>query len=134
MPELTQQLPEGQTQLRGSLERAFDLGGRRVHRLGSAKTSVTFEVDGSAERSITLLLDRHPPEIADGAEDAEITIELSGEQADRFARGELVLPNCLLRGEVASRGPVRKYLALDPILRSLLARAHDADADSDSDE
>ena len=108
--------------LRPCIERALALGGRPVHRLGSAGTSVTFRVLPSEELSVTLLLDRHPPEVVDGSEPAEITIELDGDQAERFARGELVLPNCILRGEVACRGPVRKYLTLDPILRALLAR------------
>ena len=72
---------------------------------------------------MTLLLDREPPEVVAGVEPAEITIEMDREQAARFAAGELVLPNLILRDEVAWRGPVRKYLSLDPVLRGLLARS-----------
>ncbi len=124
-PEVPGELPELRLALRESVERALDLGGRPVHRLGSAGTSVTFLVVEAEEMSLTLLLDRHPPEVVDGSEPAEITIELTPEQAARFARGELILPNCILRGEVPCRGPVRKYLAFDPILRALLGRASD---------
>lgn len=111
------------TDLRPCIERALGLGGRPVHRLGSAGTSVTFRVLPAEELSVTLLLDRRPPAVVDGSEPAEITIELDADQAHRFSRGELVLPNCILRGEVACRGPVRRYLAFDPILRALLGRA-----------
>jgi len=33
----------------------------------------------------------------------------------------LILSNCLLREQITASGPVRKYLACDPILRALLA-------------
>jgi len=62
-------------QLRERLERALKAGGRPVDRLGGAETSVTFKISGG-EETITLLLDRQPPEVVDGDEPAEITIEL----------------------------------------------------------
>jgi hypothetical protein len=107
--------------LRASLERALAMGGRPVHRLGGAGTSVTFHVAGG--ESVTLLLDRRPPVVAPAGEPAESTVHLDAEQARQFARGELVLPNCLLSGTVDARGPIRKYLALDPVMRALLARS-----------
>jgi len=106
--------------LRAALERALALGGRPVHRLGSAGTSVTFTIAGSD--AATLLLDRHPPMICGGDEPAEIAIDLAEEQGERFLCGELTLPTDVLMGAVATRGPVRRYLALDPVLRALLAR------------
>jgi hypothetical protein len=109
-------------QLRKALEQAIKVGGPQVERLGSAGTSVTFKIARSPKRSVTLLLDRDPPEVADGGEPAEITIELSAKQAERFARGDLALPTRIANGEVSYTGPVRKYLSLDPIIRSMLAR------------
>jgi hypothetical protein len=114
----------GAVGLRETVERALALGGPPVYRLGSAGTSVTFRTQGAEDDSLTLLLDRHPPQVTDASEPAEISIELSAEQARLFAEGRLVLPNRLLRGEVVCRGPVRKYLTYDPILRALLGRAH----------
>jgi hypothetical protein len=113
----------GDAGLRRSVERALGLGGPQVRRLGTAGTSVSINVRGDAERSVTLLLDRDPPLVTGSEEPAEITIELDPDQARRFAGGTLVLPNCILCGEVAYQGPVRKYLTLDPVLRSLLWRA-----------
>ena len=112
-------------ELQESIERALALGGRPVLRLGSAGTSVTFTVTDDEDQSVTLLLDRHPPETIAGVEPAEITIELDIAQANLFSTGELILPNCILRDEVSWCGPVRKYLSLDPVLRGLLARAND---------
>jgi hypothetical protein len=120
--ELDTRPPGLATELRDSLERALELGGRGVDRLGAAGTSVTFEVAGA--ESVTLLLDRRPPVVTGGDEPAEITVEFDADQAALFASGELVLPNAVLRGEVACSGPVRKYLALDPIVRALLGRAN----------
>ncbi len=100
-------------------------GGSQVERLGSAGTSVTFLVADAPKRSVTLLLDRSPPEVTDGGSPAEITIELDKKQAEGFARGELALPTRIASGEIPYTGPVRKYLSLDPIVRSLLARVNE---------
>jgi len=109
--------------LRESLEEAMLIGGDQVRRLGSAGTSVTFSIADPPKASVTLLMDRQPPEVADGSEPAEITIKLTAELAASFARGELALPTRIFSGEVPYDGPVRKYLGFDPILRSLLGRA-----------
>lgn len=97
-----------------------------VRRLRSAATSVTFRVEGSG--SVTILLDRDPPEVATDEEPAEIDILLSDEQAGAFSDGQLPLSMAIVGGEVECRGPVRKYLVVDAILRTILKRAH-ADAD-----
>lgn len=123
-PAIADQEPEMAVELREAVERALGLGGRPVLRLGSAGTSVRFVVGGDVGGAVTVLLDRHPPVVVNGGEPAEITIELDVGQAELFAGGRLVLPNCLLRGEVGCRGPVRKYLGFDPILRALLGRAN----------
>jgi hypothetical protein len=122
-PQDSRDLPEVAAGLREALEQALAMGGRPVHRLGSAGTSVTFLLAGERDLSATVLLDRHPPEVTNGSEPAEITIELDAEQADDFIAGQLVLPNCIHQGQVLCRGPVRKYLSFDPILRALLYRA-----------
>lgn len=103
-----------------ALQDALALNGRRVHRLGSARTSVTFEILDEHGAAVTLLLDRHPPVVVDAGEPAEVTITFTTAQAVSFMRGEMVLPNQLMAGTVTSRGPVRRYLRVDPILRSLL--------------
>lgn len=111
----------GAAHLRRNLERVLASGDARLIRLSAAETSVSFQTIDDPDASVTILLDRHPPVLADGHEPAEITIELTAAQATRLARGALLLPNALIAGDVRYTGPVRKYLAVDPVLRSLLA-------------
>lgn len=94
-------------------------------RLGRSGTSVAFRVGDDTVNSVTLLLDRQPPEVRDGTEPAEVIIELTRELAARFLRGELVLGTAIYSGLVTCRGPVRRYLGVDPILRTQLRRGHD---------
>jgi hypothetical protein len=108
--------------LRERLERALTDVGEASYRLSTARTTVAFVVTDDPASSVTLLLDRDPPCIASDDEPAEITIELTAAQALRFASAELHLPLALMAGEVTARGPVRKYLARDPVLRALLRR------------
>jgi hypothetical protein len=107
--------------LRDRLESAFQTDDPRIGRLGGAGTSVCFQVLHDPTQSVTVLLDRDPPAVLGGDEPAEITIELDEQQAERLARGGLSLPPALLAGQIAYRGPVRKYLMVDPVLRALLA-------------
>jgi hypothetical protein len=109
------------TLLRRNVERVLATDDTRLIRLAAAGTSVSFRIDEAPEHSVTILLDRSPPVLADGQEPAEITLGLTAAQAVRLARGVLLLPNALLAGEVAYSGPARKYLTVDPVLRSLLA-------------
>lgn len=111
----------GAEHLRSNLERVLASGDGRLARLSAAETSVSFKTADAPDNSVTILLDRHPPLLADGNEPAEITIQLTAAQASRLAQGALLLPNALITGEVSFTGPVRKYLAVDPVLRSLLA-------------
>jgi phospholipid/cholesterol/gamma-HCH transport system ATP-binding protein len=105
--------------LRRALEQALATGGVAVGKLAYAHTSVRFMAEGE---SVTLLLDRTPPELAYGSEPAEIEIELTPEQAERFARGHLNIPVEVVSGDVLVVGPVRKYLEVHPILAGLLSR------------
>lgn len=94
-------------------------------RLGRSGTSVAFRVGDDTGSSVTLLLDRQPPEVREGTEPAEVIIELTREAAAQFLRGELVLGTAIYSGLVTCRGPVRRYLGVDPILRTQLRRGHD---------
>jgi phospholipid/cholesterol/gamma-HCH transport system ATP-binding protein len=95
-------------------------GDPAVDRLRRTHTSVRFAVDGDG---VTLLLDRAPAALGDGDEPAEVELELSHDQARRFAAGRLSLVEELIRGQVCARGPVRRYMEVDPIVRRLLAAA-----------
>jgi ABC-type transporter Mla maintaining outer membrane lipid asymmetry ATPase subunit MlaF len=96
-----------------------------VGRLRYARTSVRFVVGGEG---VTLLLDRSPPAVGDADEPAEIEIDLSPEQAMAFARGGISLVEALIRDDVVARGPVRRYMEVDPILRRLLGLVDDGAA------
>jgi phospholipid/cholesterol/gamma-HCH transport system ATP-binding protein len=106
--------------IRGALERALSSGLSGVRRLSYARTSVRFSVAGRGPEA-TLLLDREPPEVAGPDEPAEIEIVLSAEDVSDFVTGALPMPTGVLTGAVSSRGPIRKYLEVDPILRGLLS-------------
>lgn len=121
------------SRLRECIQQVFAGGDLRLDRLSRAATSVCFCVLDDPSQSVTVLLDRNPPSVVSGEEPAEITIELGGADADALARGALVLPPALHTGRIAYRGPVRKYLMVDPVLRSLLA-ALDVDDEALPDE
>jgi ABC-type transporter Mla maintaining outer membrane lipid asymmetry ATPase subunit MlaF len=97
-----------------------------VGRLSYARTSVRFNV-ASPQDSVTLLLDRRPPALGGSDEPAEIEITLSVEQAQRFAAGRLNLSSEIVRGHVPVRGPVRRYMEIDPIIRGLLGAGSEGD-------
>lgn len=106
--------------LRDRLERAFARPGPRLQRLAAAGTTVCFLVRGVPDAAVTLFLDRQPPCVISTAEPAEVTIELSPTQAGALARGTLSLPPALWAGEISFSGQVRRYLAVDPVLRAML--------------
>lgn len=113
--------------MREHILQVLDASLTSVQRMGEAGTSVTFVVADHPEPPVTLLLDRVPPQVSDQS-DAEITIELDLEDAGRFLAGTLVLSNALIEGRARARGPIRKYLAVDPILRGLLSTPRSNDA------
>jgi hypothetical protein len=112
--------------MRDALRRALAADPARVRRLQSARTSVRFRIAGSGEH-VTVLLDKDHAQLDLGNGPAEIEIELDIAQARRFVAGELPLPPAVVSGAVAVRGPVRKYLQFDPILRGLLAETSSED-------
>jgi phospholipid/cholesterol/gamma-HCH transport system ATP-binding protein len=112
---------DAETRLRAALGRMVSDPEPVVRRLSYARTSVSFRVTGATSPS-TLLLDRRPPELGGPGEPAEIEIELTPEQALNLADGRLPMPAAILRGTVRYRGPVRKYLEIDPMVQWLLGR------------
>jgi phospholipid/cholesterol/gamma-HCH transport system ATP-binding protein len=110
--------------VRGALEDVFAADGAALRRLSYADTSVQF-VELDDDCATTLLLDRRPPALLDEPEPAEVTIELTRDQALQFAHGVLPMPAAVIRGEVSYSGPVRRYLEVDVILREMLARTRD---------
>jgi phospholipid/cholesterol/gamma-HCH transport system ATP-binding protein len=108
------------SRLRAALERSLACGLAEVNRLSHPRSSVCFRVEGDDD-GVTLLLDRVPPQVSGSHEPAEIEIFFAPGQADRFAVGALPMPEAVVSGQVATSGPVRKYLEVDPILRRLLA-------------
>jgi phospholipid/cholesterol/gamma-HCH transport system ATP-binding protein len=111
--------------LREALERVLGCGAPVLDRLSYAETSVSFRVNGHSD-AVTVLVDRRPPKVGAADEPTEVDIEMTPEQAWLLARGRLPLPDAIATGAVAYRGPVRKYLAVEPIVRRLLAEQSDA--------
>jgi phospholipid/cholesterol/gamma-HCH transport system ATP-binding protein len=107
------------------IEHVLASGHDAIRRLSYARTSVRLAVRGT-ERAVTLLFDRSPVSMSTADEAAEVEIVLTPDQAERFARGLLHLPTALEGGVVETRGPLRKYLEVDPILREALRRAEGA--------
>jgi phospholipid/cholesterol/gamma-HCH transport system ATP-binding protein len=105
--------------VREALGAAIHSGSHAADRLIYANTTVTFELEG--QEDVTLLLDRHPVEVAGGAAYGEVIISLDRDQSEAFARGRLPLTAAIVGGAVETSGPVRKYLEVDPIIRGLLA-------------
>lgn len=109
-----------ETGLRAALGRALACGDPVVERLSDARSIVSFVIVGE-EDPVTLHLDERPARLGDGEALADIELELTPEQARRFATGLLPMPAAVATKAVACDGPVRKYLQVDPILRRLLA-------------
>jgi phospholipid/cholesterol/gamma-HCH transport system ATP-binding protein len=90
-------------------------------RLSYAHTSVAFRIDGEAD-VVGLKLDTPEPIVDRVAGDPDVEIRLSRAQLEQFVAGELSLSVAIGRGDVATRGDVRRYLQVDPILQALVAR------------
>jgi phospholipid/cholesterol/gamma-HCH transport system ATP-binding protein len=105
--------------LRDALNGALTSARTEVNRLSYARTSVRLTV-GDGGDAVTLLLDRKPPEVTASAEPAEIELALTEEQAVEYAEGLLFLPGAVIGRTIVTRGPVRRFLEVEPILRGLL--------------
>jgi ABC-type transporter Mla maintaining outer membrane lipid asymmetry ATPase subunit MlaF len=105
--------------VRAALSAVLRTDSHALARLVYANTTVTFALDG--EQDVTLLLDRHPAEIAADDVTGDVIVWLDRAQSKAFALGRLPLTAAIVSGAVATAGPVRQYLEVDPIIRSLLA-------------
>jgi phospholipid/cholesterol/gamma-HCH transport system ATP-binding protein len=78
-----------------------------------------FSIEGT-ESGATLLLDRAAPVVIARVDPAEISVVLTAAQADAFCTGDLALQSLVRVRRVQCQGPVGKFLAVEPVLRSLL--------------
>lgn len=104
--------------LRDALDRVVTARSRAASRLGAARTSVAFATEGE---SVSLLLGHSPAVASPASGPCEVEIDLGRGQALAFACGRLSIGGALLRGTVVARGPVRRFLEVEPVLRALLA-------------
>jgi phospholipid/cholesterol/gamma-HCH transport system ATP-binding protein len=112
--------PAATEALASALADALRADDSAVGRLRYARTSVAIGVAGAAGR-VALRLDRDPPAVVTDGAPAEIDIDFTPAQALMFAGGRLRLPWLLDDGSLRFRGPLRKFLEVEPILRRLLA-------------
>ena len=100
-------------------------------RLARARTSVAIQVGDDPRSGVTLRCEGNGASVERAVRPAEVGIQLTAEQASRFGHGRLALPVLLVEGEIACSGPVRRFLAVEPILRSLIRSISDAVGQAD---
>jgi hypothetical protein len=88
-------------------------------RLAQAQTTVQVDLADEPDLCVTLLLDRSPIEILNGEHASEVEMTLSSVDLDRMWSRDFHLPMAIARGRVGVRGPVRKFLRVMPIVRTL---------------
>lgn len=89
-------------------------------RLALADICLQVHFTDAEDLSLTLLLDRDPIEVCDGAEgDPDVELWASAADVLRFWVGDYHLAMGIVRGEIEYRGPVRKLLRVIPIVRRL---------------
>ncbi|MGI8751574.1 MAG: SCP2 sterol-binding domain-containing protein [Acidimicrobiales bacterium] len=67
-----------------------------------------------------------------GGDDADVTLSMKADIADRFWRGKYNLAVGLAKGEVKAKGPVNKILKLVPLTKPLFPIYRDLVADKDA--
>ena len=65
----------------------------------------------------TLLLDRTPIEVAEGAADGEAQLSIASVDLERIWSRDFHLSIAIARGRATVSGPIRKFLRVVPILR-----------------
>ncbi len=91
-------------------------------RLALADTTVEVVLADEPDLSLTLFLDRTPIEVRSGGDDeAEVILQIASFDLAHLVSGEFKLAMAIARGRVRASGPVRKFLSVVPILRSLQA-------------
>jgi hypothetical protein len=88
-------------------------------RLALASTTVAITLADEPDLSTTLLLDRSPIEIVDGAVDSEARMWIASVDLRRMWWGDFYLPMAIAKGRVRVSGPIRKFLRVVPILRAV---------------
>jgi hypothetical protein len=87
-------------------------------RVSQAATTVTLSLADEPDCVCTLLLDRSPIEIVEGAADGECALSIASVDLARIWSNDFHLPMAIARGRAGVRGPIRKFLRVVPILRS----------------
>ncbi len=88
-------------------------------RLALARTTITITLADEPDLSTTLILDRSPVEIVDGERDGEARIWIASVDLERIWSRDFHLPMAIAKGRVRIAGPVRKFLQIVPILRTV---------------
>lgn len=89
-------------------------------RLTLADTTITITLADEPDLSVTLLLDRKPPEIVDGVQpQAESRIWIPSVDLNRIWLPDFYLPMAITKRRVPIQGDVRKFLRVVPVLREL---------------
>jgi hypothetical protein len=103
-------------------------------RLALASTTIAVTLADEPDLSVTLLLDRAPIEVVDGiVADAESQIWIASVDLERIWSPDFYLPMAIAKGRIRIIGPVRKFLRIVPILRTV-GEARTAAIESESHE
>jgi phospholipid/cholesterol/gamma-HCH transport system ATP-binding protein len=109
------------TAINNALVTVFASGAPELTRLAYAEVAVALRITGDDATNV-MLLNARPVKVEVNAP-ADVELRLDAELALRFLAGGLPMTDAVISGAVHTRGPVRRYLEVDPILRSLLRRA-----------
>ena len=110
--------------------RAVTEGVHHAHlddRVSQAETTVTLSLSDEPDCVCTLLLDRVPIAVVEGAADGECELSIASVDLERIWSRDFFLPMAIARGRVRVRGEVRRFLRVVPILRSVGAPPHRPD-------
>jgi phospholipid/cholesterol/gamma-HCH transport system ATP-binding protein len=107
-------------ELRAAVARALESPEPVVGRLVYAKTSVRLAVGESDGPGVTLELNGDKPALGHDQADTAIEIVLGPDDAGDVAIGRLSILQLIAAGRATARGPVRRFLEIDPMLRRLL--------------
>jgi phospholipid/cholesterol/gamma-HCH transport system ATP-binding protein len=91
---------------------------RLAERLSRADTTVRVEVADEPDLSVTLRLAGDTVEVSDDGP-AEAQLRISSVDLGRIWNSDFNLPMAIARGRVTTEGPVRKFLRVVPIVRTL---------------
>lgn len=123
-----------QSGTRGRAERALDVFAATIERgvnnhglsqlMMLADTTLTITLADELDLSLTLLLDRDPVDVVDGEADAEARMWIASVDLERIWSRDFFLAMAITKGRVRMEGPIRKFLRVVPMLRTL-AEDHD---------